>query len=704
MKQLLWMCAVFGGVGTLFAEGYASMCFKPPAGQKDYPWTWAQYWYSEPNSSTSLNRVPTAEDSVLLYSSKNIAVPLRVGSDVHAETLDLRFGNSTWGGGNPQAFLVEQGGSMTNHGSVVVGGGKVDSNTAGHIVVAGEWNTYSNFWIGCSKNASTLTITETGHFVNTNTPPMDVNDDNSSTMIVGMTTVTSVVTNRGEMDVFDLHCGSGGVNAHGVVENYGTVRVGRKFTIGRHGYGRFHLHKGGQLLKEYFHGKPVLIGHSTGAEGEVQFDDDVVLALNDCIQMGNGWMARGSLVVDDARLEMNGAIYMANGMYSAGNLELRGNAALEFNSGNLEMGRYTGTVARVTLRDSSRINYAQRLMIPFGEGATGVVEVLDNACITNLTQKKIVLGEPRNSYGELVIGDHAYVGPLTNLSVSVIREVPTAQVTMRGGTIGLTGGGAGVWNLFVGHGGQKEVKSRIRGWGRIVRTGDSGKMVRMTNYGQIIADGEGEAADLDFHMVRTVGPNGSANQNTTGSNGWYAVSRGRLLYPRIQEINGSSHRVVGDYPNRGTPMLVNSLRFTMDTYPTTANYHAYAELYAADRTDYPQGLPLQKADLVKGVWRLGFSSGSGVEEVPVPVAFSGLTLQIRHDQQDIPEGYKMDVWHHDGSATGSWRRVMKSQLFDPASTVLQTTDKVEPSSETWNAGWFAVTARDVSNGSMVLIR
>ena len=558
-------------------------------------------------------------------------------------------------------------------------------------------------------NASSLTVTETGHFVNTNTIPVNANDDASSTFLVGTVAVepsaTSVVTNRGEMALFDLHCGSGTTTSRGIFENFGIVRIGRKFTIGRHGYGRFHLHKGGQLLKTYFHSKPVLIGHGAGAVGEVVFDDDVTLDNGDSIQLGNAQSARGSLTVNDARLQVNGNVLLANGLGSRAQLELTGDAVLRLdNNGSLNIGRATGAVARVTLRGHAALDHVSNLRIPGEEGATGVVEVLDHAVVTNLTQKKIVLAEPRNTHGELIVGDDAYVGPLTNLTVGLIRDVPTAQVTMRGGTIGIKGGGGGVWSLFLGNKNQTELKARICGWGRILRTGSSSDMIRMAPYGQIVADGAGEARDLDFHQVRTVGLSSSENHNTTGSNGWYAVSKGRLVYPRIQEVNGNSHRVVGDYPNRADPKLVNSLRVTMDTYPSTANYHIYAELYAPDRTDVPTGLPVQSKDIVKGVWRLGFSSGNGLPQEPTPVSFSGLTLQIRHDALDIPEDYKMDVWHHDGSSSGGWRRVMQSRPFDAGNTLLQTTEKVEPSSETWNAGWFAVIARNTSGGVMVIVR
>ena len=142
----------------------------------------------------------------------------------------------------------------------------------------------------------------------------------------------------------------------------------------------------------------------------------------------------------------------------------------------------------------------------------------------------------------------------------------------------------------------------------------------------------------------------------------------------------------------------------MTEYPATANYHIYGALYAPDRTDIPAGLPCGKKDAVKGVWRLAFSSGDGIPAEPTPVAFRGLKVQIRHDAHDIPEDAKMDVWHHDGTADGVWTRVANSKPFDPASPYVSSETAVDPSSETWNAGWFAVVARVPVPGMSILVR
>lgn len=687
------------------SPGFDDMCYKPPEKQADYPWTWSQYWFSDPNSGTGLGYMPSLGDDVLLYSSKNVNVPLRIATGVHATTRALRFGNTSRGGNNPQRFQVDAGATITNAGQVIVGGNSATSDTAGHLFVSGEWTALTNFYLGRSNRTSTMTVNEGGRFVNDNLIPPDGNSDSGNEFIVGNcgVAVDNIVTNRGEMNLFDLHAGSNDNRARGIIENYGTMNIKRKLTLGRHGYGYFHHHKGATLNKGNMHNKPVIIAHNGSSDATLELDDDVTFPGS--LQMSNNGTAKSRLILNDATLVVSNIVEICRGNGATAAVVLNGDSSFKFTrnrDGTLLIGCASNTTSRITLKGQSRLDGVYCLRIPYAEAATGVVEFLDSSCLTNCSGRAIVMAEQRLTNGRLIIGDNAFVGPLTNLSMCIAREVPRAVLEMRGGTIGFVGSTTD-WSLFLGNAAAPQVTSRVMGWGRIKRTGNSSQMIRMTTYGQVIADGEGTPRDLHFGNVRTVGYS-TGESNTTGSNGWFAVNQGRLVYPRIQEINGSSHRVIGDYPNRATPLLVNSLRFTMDTYPSVANYHAYAELYAADRIDIPTGLPLRRKNLVKGVWRLGFSSGDGLAEVPVPVSFAGLTLQIRHDVQDVPADYKMDVWHHDGSSTGSWRRVMKSVLVNRENPLLQTTEKIQPSSEVWNAGWFAVVARPVSEGVTIILR
>ncbi len=691
-------------------SGVGAMCYRPAPGLQDYLWTNAQKWFDYTGSPEppTLGYLPSLGDDVVLYSSKNKDVPLRVDAGTHAETRNLTVGSIA--SEHRQRLLIDAGGTMTNAGDVTVGAGGSSKNTAGHIRILGEWNTLGDFRLGESMNTSTLTVEEGGRFICTNSLPPEVNNE-TSVVLLGVTSapVDNIVTNRGEMHVMDLHFASGGEISRGVLENYGTLHVVRKLTIGRHGHGRLHLHPGSQLQKEFVHDKPVIIGSNSGSEGVLESETDIELERNDRIEIANSPTSKGTLILSNATLRLSGLIRLGRDTNTQAQVELKDNSAIQFTeTSELVMGGTwaTGTVSRITLRGCSKLDGAKNLTIPSGNAVTGIVEVLDGSIVTNLAEQSIILGQPALSYGRLVVGENAFIGPISTLNISTQRQLPFADVEMRGGTIGLVGGGSGAYQLFLGNAEQEGVHARIFGWGRFLRLGTSlgsDNMLRMVPHGQIIADGQGELHDLDLSNFRTVD---SRNLNSTGSNGWFAVSGGRLLYPRIQNISGSSHRVVGDYPNREKPLLVNSLRFTMSSYPSKAggDYHAYAELYAPDRTDIPQGLPMGKGGLVKGVWRLAFSSGTGLPTDPTPVDFAELTLQIRHDTEGIGEDYRLTVYHHDGSASGGWQTVMKTKVFNPEDPYVVTETPVNPSSETWNAGWFALVARPREKGVTIILR
>ncbi len=691
-------------------DGWKTMCYRPAFGLTDYPWTNAQKWFEHTDSPEppALGYLPSLGDDVILYSSKNTTVPVRVGSGVHAETRKLTIGHNA----NHQEFLLEVGGTMTNAGDVIVADG---NGKSARLRVAGEWNALMNFGFGDSEKRSTLIIEDGGRLICTNKMVQEVNDSSGSTFHVGMGDVEdtadySVVSNKGEMFIYDLHFGSGGVLSRGVVENYGTLNVGRKLTIGRHGYGRLHMHPGSQLQKGFTHDKPVIIGNSSNTEGILESEVDIELAAGDRIEIANEPLSKGTLILSNATLKLSSFIRLGRDASTQAQVELNDNAAIQFTeTSELILGgtRATGTVSRVTLRGASKLDGAKNLTIPSGDAVTGIVEILDRSIVTNLAEQAIILGDPAFSYGRLVVGENAFIGPLTTLRISTPRQTPFADVEMRGGTIGLVGGGSDAYQLFLGNTGQDGVHARIIGWGRFLRLGTSlgsDNMLRMRPHGQLIADGQDELHDLDFSNFRTVDSQG---QNSTGSNGWYAVSKGRLIYPRIQNINANkTHRTIGDYPTNAELYMINSLRFTMETYPSTVkgDYHAYAELYAPDRTDIPQGLPMGKGSLVKGVWRLAFSSGSGVPTEPEPLDFKGLTLEIRHDMHGIGENDRLDIYHHDGSAFGAWHRVMKTKVFNPEELTVETDTPVDASTETWNAGWFALVARPREKGVTIILR
>ena len=95
-------------------------------------------------------------------------------------------------------------------------------------------------------------------------------------------------------------------------------------------------------------------------------------------------------------------------------------------------------------------------------------------------------------------------------------------------------------------------------------------------YGQVIADGKGVKRDLDFSHAGV--PWTRSTANACGTNGWYAIDKGRLLMPRFPKRWGINSQCIGGYAyatDREEDLdLVNSFRyyFDDDTRNTSGTY------------------------------------------------------------------------------------------------------------------------------------
>ena len=85
----------------------------------------------------------------------------------------------------------------------------------------------------------------------------------------------------------------------------------------------------------------------------------------------------------------------------------------------------------------------------------------------------------------------------------------------------------------------------------------------------------------------------------------------------------------------------------------------------------------------------------------LPLPWRRLRFSLRQASL-MREGQKVVVYRHDGTENGTWTRVSRRiEISSTENTV--TTDKFDPSSATWNAGWFAVVAQNYG-GTTILFR
>lgn len=264
------------------------------------------------------------------------------------------------------------------------------------------------------------------------------------------------------------------------------------------------------------------------------------------------------------------------------------------------------------------------------------------------------------------------------------------------------------------------VSAWIRGWGRVAfedpratvtEWSGSGRTRCIVHYGQVIADGEGEERDLDFSRFNAISYANTA-ANTSGTNGWFAVNKGRLKLPRCLPRKTANYRCTGDccdlnYANEtSNASTSNRLANTFTTVFTGAalNNYVFSELYATDRSDIPAGLPTAAgAGSPISVWRIGlFTDGPEIDEPVSPSTFTSAKIHFRMPNDGFDDLALLCVYRHDGTAGGQWRlvghtRARKGWPVVPASVS-------SPSAANWNMGWFAVVGREKPFGTALLIR
>lgn len=331
----------------------------------------------------------------------------------------------------------------------------------------------------------------------------------------------------------------------------------------------------------------------------------------------------------------------------------------------------------------------------------------------------VVVGNENGGKGSLVVNDTlsgvrllklgesaGSVGSLSVAGGAVIVNATTAATT--------SSSGHSIYVGMVDESGEQTQTAigSIRGYGKIGRSeaDDDSKHARIKNYGQIVADG----GDLDLGLFRLVGLS-TVDANKCGTNGWYAVNGGRLIYPRRLPVSSANHIAIGDYgTNTGADgnldiSLVNSLQVQLykDGSPRLDYQYNYAMLYAADRADIPGTIPCSadKGDKVLGVWRLGhFSDLGDVGATPQnpDSRFDTASVRIRFDDAGINwEKDSVVLYRWNGS---KWDRVGKATEGTHIGTAApQPRYESSDPNDNWNIGWYAVL-RKRKTGLMVIVR
>ena len=287
-----------------------------------------------------------------------------------------------------------------------------------------------------------------------------------------------------------------------------------------------------------------------------------------------------------------------------------------------------------------------------------------------------------------------------------------ATIRLRGGMIGLGIRGALVLGSTTDNT-NVTCTSRFVGYGCITNQGDATRTLwsRLDlRGGSVTADGEGEERDLDFGTFARLGGSigdGRTKLNSSGTNGWYAINKGRLIYPnRDAELV----RFVGDYARLNydvAPKFVNSMRILLkdnnDTEITTHRKFT-VELYAPDRTDIPAGLVEDDAKNRRlGVWR-GNCGGktSSFAKAETTIRYDQWRLaELKDGNGNYPPNLEVRLLQYDGA---KWKKIASYPVEEAAANNYRISGTLAKTSvASRNLGWFAVVAK-ANKGTLICIQ
>lgn len=342
-------------------------------------------------------------------------------------------------------------------------------------------------------------------------------------------------------------------------------------------------------------------------------------------------------------------------------------------------------------------------------------------CGTNGTGR----GTVEIAEGATVTAYEAYLGGYNPSSVGMLSDyfggsasvAGSGNVVLKGGTLKLTsnrGRQAGADSLWIGAapdavgGVRADSHGEIRGWGTIDITDqeyeNKGVFARLGN-GAIVADGEGVERTLDLSLVYQVTNVLSVADERIRTNGWYAVNKGAVLFPTINNAyrfnNGSAYgyydstACLGCEATLAKPDLVGAVRLRAQRGYMETSFCTAAMLLASDRTDiYAAAVPDKYLPI--GFWKAGTFSSRMAQTTAARWDFTSAEIAFRYDGTKItkPES-RIAVLRWD-NGEGKWVRVARYDE-QPADCVVSsgTLTTTTAADDPWSLGLFCVAEEPI---------
>ena len=500
--------AKFGFATLLLAVAHAQAedLYYSATGPGYYPWDHVPGWIIYNSGGTPYGQLPGTNDNVRINATAPRAEDghaLTVTNGVFAECNMFAAGDQNYPG---TAWFRLDGGSLT---------------CASHFVIG-------RYYPGLATlESGSLYCEQGGNFY-------------IGSMSGGFGTVTN---NGATVDVDQLIIANNTAPSRSVlVHNNGNLMLRTDATIGYRSGALAVIHDGGVSI-----GGTCTVGRASGSSGTLELNGGSITGKTYVVI---GEAGQGAAVLTGGNLGLTGDFRIGNASGGAGTVT---NTGAAITAANLHAGYQAGAFGRL-IHTGGSISAGTYLQIG-RNGGIGECEM--NAPFS--TRIMIIgtgLAPTLPGTGTVTVAENA-VG-----AVSEFLRVNNGDLFMRGGQIRLLNtGNKNVTNLYVRTG--EDRRGLIRGWGSFTNV-DESITLRMINNGQIIADGEGVERDLDFNLIAVV--NNDIPMALTDTNGWYAVNKGRVLFPRTSQtfVSGQNY-CLGDLYTKPVPEMVNSIGFSFNT-------------------------------------------------------------------------------------------------------------------------------------------
>ena len=660
--------------------------FAPAADDNNNFWDNAGGWKT---SAGFVNRLPTDTDAVSLNAAKVALAgqgiesphPLRITNGVKAvaktvmiASVDASSDSSYAKTGRVIGLQIEEGGFLHTHDS------------------------YDSFAIG-SSSAGYGVLTMTGGMISNYAVTVGVDGIGVMTNAGG----TVLLKGQGSALTLGKSAGSKGTLAmtNGLLRHAGGNWTNSNITVAHQGQGVFEL-SGGVVSNK------VIVGAGVGGCGHVkmsggrivnrvfvgvesaemnEFDFTGGKIVGDICVGSKGW---GRMTFDGGVHHVHPRIYVVVPAYSGvtatygltlGNYAgSYGELIVKKPGLTFEMSQYDEPALVCGRLGEGRVKTFVDLEMPYlriGGNSDAMSSYTAYAATTTTVKKAAFAGgyrlyEPKDNDTYTYSGTGAIV--LSNAVLQLTRD--DANVTTP--------------QLYIGR--DAESFGILRGCGAVYGKTPTANNARVgLGSGLIIGDGFGEQRTLDLNAVVSV-TNMLANADD-GTNGWYAVNKGAVLFPRAWLSAASDTRIIGAWTRNAAPDFVNSVGFSLNNAASPGNgYYVRGGLYAADRSDvHADSLP--KGGEVVGIWKMGVFSA--LVDLSAK-SFQSIDLTFRYDHTKVKRNDQLILYRWNGSA---WTRVASAKATE--NPRISCSGLAPVAGESYNIGTFALMSRKATGFCLI---